>query len=252
MRTIKWTLGIGILLLLPKAHLGLAAAPTEAELSAQALDAELHTVAPANQSLVIAERAQKLRNLASEAPDRVTGATVVFKGGQESKALEKLATNGGFEISAVEVKVPVGADGKVFTIWLGERSLTTLSGSLSERLEKALGRQRYQFMNLAATKEGPEGQQFLEVAHSPQMLTYKAHVVGVARNVSKLLDNAGISAVLMDERPERVNAYQQLKSRQGALTQLVIKGTSSADLEALKASGRKIPEGAQNAPVIMH
>lgn len=61
--------------------------------------------------------------------------------------------------------MPAGDEGRVFTIWIGEDLLLLLEGSVSERLSKAIGRQRYRFLTLAGSAEGADAELFEEVAH---------------------------------------------------------------------------------------
>ena len=127
----------------------LAQRATEEDLVRSALEAEVRTSTPEIVDQVVEDAHRRLRELTLRDPQDEAAATVVFNRGQTPEELERLALLHGLEFSGVEIKIPVGEQGRVITGHVGARDLLLLDGTISERLRKAAGTLQFQLVRTA-------------------------------------------------------------------------------------------------------
>lgn len=230
--------------------LALADQPTPAELSTLTLQGHFRELPSERIEQRIEEEAFKVMDAARTRPDEIRGATIIFKDGKTPATLNELAARAELEVSSVELMVPAGDEGRVFTIWIGEDLLLLLNGSLQERLEKAIGRQRHQFLTLASGAPEDEAALFQEVAYSHDMHIFKAGIIGPAADIAALLDDPTLAVVSLDDGFNRVASFSALKEeyRRSKIDSML--RVTTPDPDALRATGQQVPARMQGIPVI--
>ncbi|HEX6996209.1 MAG TPA: hypothetical protein VF339_18920 [Gammaproteobacteria bacterium] len=250
MRSARKRTFLAIFLIALGPELALADRPTPAELSTLTLQGHLRGLPSERIEQTIEREAFEVMDSARARPDEIRGATVIFKDGKTPAALDELASRAQIDVSSVELKVSAGDEGRVFTIWIGEDLLLLLNGSLRERLEKAIGRQRYQFLTLAGSAPDGEAALFEEVAYSQEMHIYKAGIVGPAAGIAALLDDPTVAAITLDDTSERVASFSALKEEYGRSKVDSMMRVTTPDPESLSAAGQRVLARMRGATVI--
>lgn len=191
--------------------LGYAQRPTSADLSKSAIESHVRISDPTVLGQRIDEEHQKLRVAALNAPHEERSATVVFKDGFTPRELDELARQHELDVARAELKVPVGEDGRVFTISIGSRELLSRDGSLRERLEKAIGKGRAEFFGLAQVAQGAESDRYRELTFSRSMLFFKAELIGQTQAIESVLAHARVAAVFLDETTDDAQGFRSLQ-----------------------------------------
>lgn len=193
----KWALTVcifsmvGVLQAAPKAP--------DAELAASAQRSLFRT----NDQSAIGEAMRKaqlqLSDRAKRDPNGISGATVLLSSGLNSTELGRLLQSINLEVFRIETKVPVGSSGRVITVSTGADDLLMFNGTLEQRLEKAIGQQRYRFLLDSRSASGVDATDFEEFARTRRIGVFRADVVGANNSLARLLADGRVAAVVLDE-----------------------------------------------------
>ena len=190
----------------------LAQRATEEDLVRSALEAEVRTSTPEIVDQVVEDAHRRLRELTLRDPQDEAAATVVFNRGQTPEELERLALLHGLEFSGVEIKIPVGEQGRVITGHVGARDLLLLDGTISERLRKAAGTLQFQLVRTAEYEAQGPAERMLEAAYTRDPRFFKVEVIGDLQSVELLLDDPSILAVFPDYSGSSLESYRARQS----------------------------------------
>jgi hypothetical protein len=99
---------------------------------------------------------------AKKAPGKVGSANVVFNAGLDAGQAASVVSRGGFDLISAEVKVPVGASDEVYTLWFND--FERFDGTLTEKLERAIGKARLRYFREANAAPEPRQKTLRELA----------------------------------------------------------------------------------------
>ena len=185
--------------------LALTAAPlSDSDLVQSAVVSEARISDPAViQRLLDSSRARLTEKIAAN-PNQVIGGVIVFARGLESKQVAQFVDSHKLDVTGAEAKVSVGDRGIADTMGFGAQSLFFLDGTLDERLDKLVGRQRSLFMAESQIPDNPNATNRREAAYSQNIRFYKIEAVGPALSFDAIQKGTEAAAVFVDQTDERV------------------------------------------------
>jgi hypothetical protein len=148
-------------------------------------------------------------------PEERRAADVLLRRGFNALEVEQLLLRHGLEYMSCEVKTPV-SDGSVMTMWaLSGGPVPRLPGSISQQVERDIGRFRYQFeerANLSGDAETAAHDR--EIARSPEIGVYRVEVVGTYRGLAALMDEREVRGVMAELDGQRAQAFDRWLTEQ--------------------------------------
>ena len=190
-----------------------ASAPTDSELSRSALAGYLHDTRPSVVDSAIAEGRRTLSKKAQQDGLAAISATLIFNEGLATGVLAALCAKYDLELIRAELKVPTGEDQQVFTISIGPDDLLRFDGPLAQRLRRAIGHARLEFLELSKVAQGAEAEMFRRVAYSQRMLMYRAQFIGTAVRLDELANDSVVLAAFAEDSRAHIEGYRDLKRR---------------------------------------
>jgi hypothetical protein len=166
----------------------------------------------------LARSRQLLESGALRAPGEERTANVLLSRGLTGVGVQLLLAPRHLDLISFEAKVPLpGPPGHMMTLWLGSGSLMFRGGSLEELVDKAIGHERYRFLQMArklgtAAEVQTTVEEYRAVATSPEFAAYRLEVVGTREALFSLTRERTVFAVLVNEDASAVAAFRQEKA----------------------------------------
>lgn len=214
-----------------------------------------------------AKNLAKVRGLlevsALRAPREERIANVLLTRGLTGAGVQALLAQRHLDLVSFEAKVPLpGPPNHMMTLWLGPQSLMFRDDSLEDLVDKAIGHERFRFLQMAqklgkAAEVQDTVAEYRAVALSPEFAVYRLEVAGSREALFSLMREGVVYAVLVNEDASAVAAFREekaeLESRVIFRGPNVRMGVVDADkpipeLPSLPSEPGEIAESASTAP----
>jgi hypothetical protein len=184
-------------------------------------------------------------------PDAMVIADVLLKRGFTGVHVRALLEPRGLLLSGMETKIPLASGSKIITGWIGQGAILIFpAATLDEKVDMAIGRERYNFMQRArnfspdqtGSEVGASLEELREMATSPEFAAYRLEVIGTRAQLFTLLRDASVRAVFVNRNSRRVKPLlaerRQLEAYAATLPPPVRMGPV-AGVERIPAGPRK-------------
>ena len=203
-------------LLLSNAILAQEAAPVSEDLARSALAGYIQDGTPDALDAAIAQGRQQMAQAASSAGEREIVSTTIFRTGIGYRDLANLAAIHDLEVVRIELKVPSGDDPHVMTVSIGPDDLLRFEAPLQERLRRAIGRIRLEFLQASEATTGVEAEQFRRLARNSDPRIFRADLIGQAARIGAAARDPTVLVAFPEESRETIEGYRDLQRRTSA------------------------------------
>jgi hypothetical protein len=149
---------------------------------------------------------------AQKAPGKVGSANVVFSAGLDVRQAAGVVSRGGFDLISAEVKVPVGPSGEVYTLWFND--FERFGGTLTEKLERAIGKARLRYFREANAAPEPRQTTLRELAGGAYRF-YRMELAGTHAAFAALTADTSVLAILPDRDETKVEGFREYRRMLG-------------------------------------
>lgn len=160
---------------------------------------------------VIQEHAERLRDLATDAPDEVWPASVFFSRGLSYREMHELREDFGFEVIDLKMKAPQGDQGVVMSIGGGMADLFAIEGTFEERLEFVVKSQQRCFARRARLIPDDDSQALADLATKP-FLVYSARIFGPNKVLRELQQQPVVRGVFLIQQRSIISDFEAVKA----------------------------------------
>jgi hypothetical protein len=164
---------------------------------------------------LIAEERKFLEIGALRSPDEVVVANVLLKRGFTGVSVRALLEPRELLLAGMEAKIPFASSSKILSVGIGQERILLMSATtLDERVDRAIGRERYKFMQ-RANRFGPGEHgaeleahiaELREQATSPEFAAYRLEVIGTRAQLFSLLRDVSVRAVFVSRDSGRARS----------------------------------------------
>ena len=158
--------------------------------------------------------AERIRDLATHAPDDVQPATVFFNTGLSYREMHELREDLGFEVIDVGMKAPQGDRGVIMSLSGGMANLFAIKGTFEERLTFMIRSEQKCFAKRARLMSGDEAQAMADLATNP-FFVYSARIFGPNKVLGELQQQPTVTGVILNLRPSIISDFEAAKSDTG-------------------------------------
>lgn len=163
---------------------------------------------------LLREQEEKLRDLATNAPDEVWPAAVFFNRGLSYREMHELREDFGFEVIDLGMKAPQGDRGVVMSIGTGMADLFAIDGTFEEKLEFIVESNQRCFARMAKLMPAHESQGMAELASKP-FFVYSARIFGSNKVLRELQQQPVVRAVFVVQRRSLIADFEAVKANPG-------------------------------------
>ena len=163
---------------------------------------------------VIQEHAERLRDLATDAPDEVWPASVFFSRGLSYREIHELREDFGFEVIDLKMKAPQGDRGVVMSIGAGMADLFAIEGTFEERLAFIVESQQRCFARRARLIPSDDSQDLVDLATKP-FFVYSARIFGPGKVLRELQQQPVVRGVFLIQRRSIISDFEAVKANPG-------------------------------------
>jgi hypothetical protein len=189
-----------------------AGRPSPSTLARSALQGVLRQATQKSLDATVRQAHRGLAEHAARTPDAPTSASLVLTDGLGASAAAGLLSRHRLDLISVEAKEPVGTSGEVQTMWFSD--FDQLDGTLSEKLERTIGKARFRYFRQASVAPAAEKAKLRELATGDIRL-YRLEVAATYGTLAGLVDQPSILAVLPDADDRKVIALRERRAKFG-------------------------------------
>jgi hypothetical protein len=203
-------------LLFASAPLAQEAGPDPEDLARSELAAYIDDGAPDALDAAIARGRQQMAEVARRADEREIVSTTVFRTGIGQRDLATLAADHDLEVVRIELKIPSGGDPHVMTVSIGPDDLLRFEAPLQERLKRAIGRIRLEFLQASEATTGNESEQFRRIAMVSDPRIFRAELIGKAARMGAFARDPAVLVAFPEDSQAAITGYRDLQRRTSA------------------------------------
>lgn len=186
-------------------------------LAKTALQTYLKTSDAAATTQAVTGAREKLQQLAVTDPTTTAAASILLSRGLDTAGVARIVNRAKAVPVEVEIKTPT-ADGRVMTAWAFQPAFEEFNGTLNDRLDYILARQRVRFLERAGQVQAADpaaAARLRQAAESRELKFYRVEVLGTPAQLKTLLAEADVAAAFVDADPDRVRPESLQKARAG-------------------------------------
>lgn len=164
---------------------------------------------------LIAEERKFLEIGALRSPDQIVVADVLLKRGFTGVSVRALLEPRELLLAGMEAKIPLASGSKISTVGISQQAIILMPATtLDERVDRAIGRERFKFMQ-RANRFGPDTHgseldahiaELREQAVSPEFAAYRLEVIGTRSQLFTLLRDVSVRAVFVNRDSGRARS----------------------------------------------
>jgi hypothetical protein len=198
------------------APLAQEAAPDAEDLGRSALAGYIRDDTPDALDAAIERGRQQMAEVARHAGKREIVSTTVFRTGIGHRELATLAADHGLEVVRIELKVPSGGGPQVMTVSIGPDDLLRFEAPLEERLRRAIGRVRLEFLQTSEATSGAEAERFRRIAMVSDPRIFRAELIGQSARMGAFARDPAVLVVFPEDSQAAIIGYRDLQRRTSA------------------------------------
>lgn len=203
-------------LLYASSPLAQEATPDREDLARNALAGYIRDTTPDALDAAIARGHQQMAEAARRAGEQEIVSTTVFRTGIGHGDLATLAANHDLEVVRIELKIPSGGGSHVMTVSIGPDDLLRFEAPLQERLRRAIGRIRLEFLQASEATTGDESEQFRCIALVSDPRIFRAELIGKAARMGAFARDPAVLVAFPEDSQAAIDGYRELQRRTSA------------------------------------